>query len=295
MKALKLPPFLKPGDLVCALAPCGAVRDLERLEAGCDLWRSRGYRLELGGSWASQWGYLAGSDESRREDLARAWQDPECRGIVAIRGGYGSARLLEDWRWPGGELKWVIGFSDVTGLLWSLGTIGISSLHGPVLTTVASEPPWSQERLFNYLEGKPLLPLEGEGWVGGQATGVLLPGNLTVATHFLNTAIQPDFAGVILALEDVTEAPYRIDRMLTLWRSLGVFQRVAGIALGRFSRCEASNTFSSWTVSDVLRERLTDLKIPIVANLPFGHDGANAVLPLGQVVHLNGDQGLLTF
>lgn len=295
MKPLKLPPPLKPGDLVCGIAPSGAVRELERLETGCAIWRSRGYRVELAPNWASQWGYLAGNDESRRQDLAWAWQDPDCRAIVAVRGGYGSARVLEDWRWGSQDLKWLIGFSDVTGLLWSLATMGISSLHGAVLTTLGSEPEWSQDRLFNYLEGQPLEPLEGEGWVGGQATGVLLPGNLTVATHLLNTPIQPDFAGVILALEDVKEAPYRLDRMLTMWRSLGVFQQVVGIALGRFSRCEASNAFPSWTVAEVLRDRLMDLKIPIVANLPFGHDGPNAVLPLGQVAHLNGDLGILTF
>ena len=91
---------------------------------------------------------------------------------------------------------------------------------------------------------------------------------------------------VILALEDVAEAPYRIDRMLTQWRMSGAFQGVVGIVLGRFSRCEPPKDVPSWTVEEVLRDRLSDLGIPIVSDLPFGHEGVNAALPVGQPVDL---------
>jgi muramoyltetrapeptide carboxypeptidase len=116
-----------------------------------------------------------------------------------------------------------------------------------------------------------------------------------VATHLLGTKLQPDFTDVILALEDVTEAPYRIDRMLTQWRLLGVLDKVKGIALGRFSRCDELGSPDSFSVLKVLGDRLSDLHIPIVAELPFGHDGANAPLPVGQVVVLDADQGTLSF
>ena len=111
-------------------------------------------------------------------------------------------------------------------------------------------------------------PLQGKGWGQGKTQGVLLPGNLTVATHLLHTAIQPDLTGVILALEDVAEAPYRVDRMLTQWRMSGALAGIRGIALGRFSQCEPPSDRPSFTIEEVLHDRLGGLAIPIVSDLP---------------------------
>lgn len=298
------------------IASSGALRELEAFHLGVEIWRSHGYQVEVSPQIDDRWGYLAGRDSDRRHQLLSAWKDPECRGILCARGGYGSTRILEDWTWAStGESsrqnderrinssfivhrsspKWLIGFSDITALLWSLGTVGISGVHGPVLTTLAAEPDWSIQRLFDWVEGRLLAPLEGTGWGGGIARGILLPANLTVATHLLGTPIQPDLDGVILALEDVTEAPYRIDRLLTQWRSSGALSKIKGIALGRFSRCEPPPNIPSLTIEEVLHDRLGDLGIPIVSNLPFGHDGVNAVLPVGLPAQLNGDRGILSF
>jgi muramoyltetrapeptide carboxypeptidase len=295
IKSCKLPSWLKPGDLVKAIAPSGALKttDIAALETGIAIWQQRGYRVELGNNYQSGCGYLAGSDRTRREDLAAAWHNPECKAIMAIRGGYGGARLLEDWSWSVENEKWVIGFSDVTNLLWSLTTVGITSLHAPVLTTLASEPEWAIARMFDYLETGKITPLQGKPGGGGETTGILLPANLTIATHLLKTPIQPNLNGVIVALEDVTEYPYRIDRMLTQWRIMGLFKQIKGIALGRFSRCEPYPGTKSWTINEVLRDRLGDLNLPLAYDLPFGHDGVNAALPVGQPVKLNGDTGCL--
>jgi muramoyltetrapeptide carboxypeptidase len=166
-------------------------------------------------------------------------------------------------------------------------------VHGPLITTVAAEPDWSRQRLKHLVMGHPLPSLPGQGWGGGSALGRLWPANLTVATHLLGTSHEPDLRGAILAFEDVTEAPYRIDRMLTHWRMAGKLAGVSGIALGRFSRCEPSEGVPSFTVAAVLRDRLGDLGIPVVSDLPFGHDGANAALPLGALARLDGDRGTL--
>lgn len=300
----RLPTPLQPGDLVKVISPSGALKELAAFEQGVNIWRSRGYKIELSSSYANRYGYLAGTDAQRRQALAEAWFNPECKAIICARGGYGSARLLEDWNWQVSvhprelelvEPKWMIGFSDVTSLLWSLATAGIAGVHAPVLTTLGQEPEWSIKRLFDCVEGRPLKPLKGEGGGGGKVVGFLLPANLTVATHLLNTPIQPSLAGVILALEDVTEFPYRIDRMLTQWRMLGAFKHIKGIALGRFSRCDPPQGSQTWTTKEVLRDRLGSLNIPIVSGLPFGHDGVNAVLPVGQLVELDADTGLLSF
>jgi muramoyltetrapeptide carboxypeptidase len=274
-----------------------------------EVWQTRGYRVELAPDINNQWGYLAGKDENRRHQLATAWADPECRAILCARGGFGSTRILENWTWDikvktqeffspnptpqTPQPKWLIGFSDITALLWSLYQEGILGVHGPVLTTLASEPDWSIQRLFDLLEGRPLDPLEGCGWGGGVVTGILLPGNLTVATHLLATPLQPDMDGVILALEDVTEPPYRIDRMLTQWRMSGALSKLRGIALGSFSRCEPPFNAPSLSLEEVFRDRLGDLGIPIVSDLPFGHANPNAALPVGVLATLDAERGVL--
>ncbi|MBW4432108.1 MAG: LD-carboxypeptidase [Pelatocladus maniniholoensis HA4357-MV3] len=309
-----IPQPLQPGDLLRVIAPSGALRELTTFERGVEIWRSRGYRVEIIPEIDDRWGYLAGNDENRRHHLASAWQDPECRGILCARGGFGSTRILENWNWEdvgqggqGGQSasfssytshtphtpKWIIGFSDITALLWSLYKIGISGVHAPLLTTIADEPEWSIQRLFDWVEGRFVNALKGCGWGGGVANGILLPANLTVATHLMCTPIQPNLDGVILAFEDVTEAPYRIDRMLTQWRMSGALSKVRGIALGSFTKCEPPAGVFSFSVEEVLRDRLGDLGIPVVSDLPFGHEAPNAALPVGVEVTLDADQGIL--
>ncbi|ELR98372.1 LD-carboxypeptidase [Gloeocapsa sp. PCC 73106] len=293
---MRYPDWLQHGDKVRAIAPSGGLRSQTQFKQGIDIWRSRGYRVTISDQCQKIMGYLAGTDAQRRQALQNAWEDPDCKAIICARGGYGCTRLLEKWSWQDLDLtspKWLIGFSDITALLWSLGKVGIASVHGPVVTTLASEPDWSVKRFFSLLEGCKPEPLLGKAFAGGKATGLLLPGNLTVATHLLHTPCQPSLEGVILALEEVTEVPYRIDRLLTQWRMSGLLQQVKGIALGRFSRCQAPGEVPSWTVEEVLTDRLGDLGIPIVSDLPFGHDGENAALILGAKVELDGDLGLL--
>lgn len=294
MDSCQIPPLLQPGDRLWVTMPSGALRESEAFEKGLAVWRSRGYEVDVCSTYHHRWGYLAGTDGERRAALETGLKDPSYKAILCGRGGYGGARLLEDWQWPQVSPKWLIGFSDVTSLLWGFARQRIAGVHGPVLTTLADEPDWSRARLFNWLEGKTLATLEGKPWGGGAATGLLLPANLTVATHSLGTSLQPDLDGVILALEDVSEAPYRIDRMLTQWRMSGALAKVKGIALGRFSQCEAPAGIPSLTVAEVLRDRLCDLGIPIVSDLPFGHQGVNAALPVGVEMVLDGDRGTLS-
>lgn len=293
-----LPSPLQKGDSLLAIAPSGTLREKERekFEQGIEIWRKNEYKVILEENYGDQEGYLAGKDEIRRQALKEAWTNPEYKGIICVRGGYGGARLLENWQWETiPHPKWLIGFSDITSLLWSLYNQEIISIHGAVLTTISQEPEWSLKRLFDYVEGKSLPPLEGHGWGGGKAQGRLLPANLTVATHLLATPICPNFDNIILALEDVQEAPYRLDRMLTQWRLMGIFHRVKGIILGRFSGCNPPDGIPSWNVDEVLRDRVSDLNIPIISDLPFGHDGVNACLPVGGLVEIDGNEGVIKF
>jgi muramoyltetrapeptide carboxypeptidase len=288
-----MPPFLIPGQKVSVVAPSGVIgiEQLEKLELGIKIWRDRGYEVIVPDF--PSWGYLAGTDLQRRSQLLTAWQDPEIKAILVARGGYGIARLLENWQWQALPHKWLIGFSDVTALLWGMASHGLEGgLHGSVLLTLGQQPDWAIAQMFDWLEGKITeITLSGEGWSKGTVQGRLLPGNLNLATHLIGTGLIPAWQHIILALEDIAEPPYKVDRMLTQWRMAGLFTQIKGIALGRFSFISSDRP--SLTMEEVLRDRLSDLNIPIVANLPFGHQGENATLPVGCNVLLDGDLGKL--
>ena len=294
------PKPLQPGDHVQLAAASSALQGeaISRLEAGIRVLQRWGLEVENHPNLERHWGYYAGSDAERRADLL-----PKAPLVACVRGGWGSARLLEQPlmdAFLGAPAHWLLGFSDVTSLLWARQAAGLpGGIHGPMLTSLAAEPAWSQERLRALLFGEPLPSLAGTPWRPGQAEGPCLVGNLTVATHLLGTPHLPDLRGLILLLEDVGEAPYRIDRMLSHWRLSGALQQVAGIGFGSFSDCEADaedarDPERSFALEAVLKERCGDLGVPLVAGLPFGHQCGNAALPIGRHGHLDGERGVLT-
>ena len=307
-QALCWPRPLRPGDRVGLAAASSALADpaaLERLDAGIAVLEEWGLAVERRPIHRRVWGYLAGSDQDRRADLERP--DQHAAALLAcLRGGWGSARLLEQpITLPP---RWLLGFSDVTSLLWAQLAQGSGgAVHGPLLTTLAAEPAWSRERLRQLLFGESLPALPGECWSEGVASGPLLVANLTVATHLLGTAHLPALAGAILVLEDVGEAPYRLDRMLTHWRLAGALGQLAGIGFGAFTDCDdsdddpcdlgdqavAGQALVHRRLEQVLRERTADLGIPVLARLPVGHRCGNAALPLGAMARLDATAGLL--
>lgn len=281
---------LQSGDRVQLAAASSALAAdaLERMQAGVAVLERWGLKVLEHPEPLRRWGYLAGSDQERRSDL-----QPGAPLVACLRGGWGAARLLEE---PApaanGQQHWLLGFSDVTSLLWAREAAGLrGGIHGPMITSLAAEPAWSQERLRQLLFGEALPPLAGEGWCGGVAEGPLLVGNLTVATHLLGTRHLPDLQGALLILEDVGEAPYRLDRMLTHWRLCGALQQLAGIGFGSFSGCDPED--SGFRLEEVLRERTSDLDIPVLASLPVGHEPGNAALPLGRRARLDAGRGTL--
>ena len=286
------PAPLRRGDRVQLAAASSALQAdaLERLEGGIAVLESWGLQVDPHPEPLRRWGHLAGTDPERLGDLRS--QAPL---LACLRGGWGAARLLEhpELLRPSAAGQWLLGYSDVTSLLWARQAAGIAGgIHGPMLTSLAAEPSWSQERLRQLLFGEPLPSLAGTPWVSGVAEGPLLVGNLTVATHLLGTAHLPELRGAVLVLEDIGEAPYRLDRMLTHWRLSGALQQLAGIGFGSFSGCsDADDATDTWRA--VLQERTSDLGIPVLADLPVGHEPGNAALALGQRVQLDAARGEL--
>ncbi len=284
---------LKKGDLFHIVAASSPISNKKDLDSGIKVLEDWGLICNHIDSIDRSWGYLAGSDELRFNELHPKNYFPL---IAFARGGYGSARLLEKIQpWKDG---WMVGFSDLTSILLARFSSGfLGGVHGPLITTLGAEPDWSKDRLKSILFGNPVPDIFGDPWGGGFSKGTLIVGNLTVMTHLIGTEHLPNFKESILIIEDIGEAPYRIDRMLTHLRLAGILQQLSGLGFGSFNCCDHEagvNKSKSFELNDILRDRTKDLKIPIISNLPIGHCHGNASLPIGSDAFINGNTGRLS-
>ncbi len=291
------PPALTPDARVALVAPAGPF-DRESFEAGLRVLGGR-YRPVFDEGVFARTRYLAGDDARRLDELTAALTDDGVQAIVAARGGYGSLRLLPKL-WPklragGFRPKPLVGFSDITALHAALQAAGWTSIHGPVLTQLGTQPPAVVERLVHLLESTeaPAPPLAGTPLVGGVAEGPLLGGNLSLLTRLLGTPYLPALDGAVLLLEDVGERPYRLDRMWTHLALAGVFDRVRGLALGEFTECEEPD--ADYGSAEVLAGLAAEVGLPCVGGLPIGHGAVNQPVPLGCRVRLDGSAGRVEF
>jgi muramoyltetrapeptide carboxypeptidase len=285
------PRALRPGDPVAVVAPAGPF-DRESFDAGLAVLAAR-YRVQYEPEIFARYRYLAGTDERRLAELNGAMSDPAVRAIFCARGGYGSMRFLSKLALP--EPKALVGFSDITALHLWYQRHGLVSIHAPVLTQLGRLPVSTHERLFRLLESDSVAPaLRGDTtFVKGSAEGHLIGGNLSVFTRLLGTPFMPPLDGAIVLLEDVSEAPYRLDRMWTHLDLAGVFKKIRGIALGLFVGCERRD--ADYTSTEVLRDLAVGTGLPCAAGFPISHGDVNEPVPLGVHVRLDADAQQLTF
>jgi len=242
-------------------------------------------------------GYLAGSDEERAKDVNRMFADDKIDGIWCVRGGYGTGRILPmlDYKMIKKNPKVLIGYSDITALLSGIFLkTGLVGFHGPVGASTYSD--YTKKHVLNVLmnpqeryvidyakenlneQKKEYQPYE---ITSGKASGRLVGGNLTLVSSLMGTPYELDFKNRIVFLEDIGEKPYRLDRMLTQLLLAGKLQQASGIALGIFNGCEKSKNDNSFTLQEMLKDRLQGLNIPVVYGLSFGHIDNSFTLPMG--------------
>lgn len=276
-----MPPALRPGDLVRVIAPAGPF-DPTLAWRGIG-WLSSRYHVEFDRAMFRPSGYLAGSDQRRRDELAAALAHPSCRAILAVRGGYGANRFAHqvDWSSLRQDPKWIVGFSDITALHVECAATGVASLHAPMAALLGRSDERTRTSWIAAIEephrSRRFTPLVT--WFPGHARGVLFGGNLTMLHACAAAGRLRVPPGAVLFLEDVGERPYRLDRVLTTLRVGGYFDQVRAVVLGQFTDCVTGP--DGVTADEALRQALAPLNVPVIAGIDAGHGEPNLPLVLG--------------
>lgn len=294
-------PPLSAGARVALVAPAGPIRIPADLDRAITNAANLGWEPVVGRHVRERDGYLAGSDQERLADLNAAIRDDRIDAIWCLRGGYGVMRLLDgiDYETLTKRPKAVIGYSDITALHCALRTrCRLISVHGP--TARSKLTPFAERSLRHATRRDADCCGTADAAatiVGGRARGRLLGGNLALLAAVHGTPYEPDYTGAILVLEDVNEAPYRVERMLLQLRLSGALQRCAGLAFGSFTNTgESKNRDLGGTrpLNDVLREAARSAGVPALCNVPVGHIDDQWSLPLGMEAELDADARTLT-
>ena len=295
------PRALGSGTRVALVAPAGPV-DPERIAASETRCRALGLEPVVSTSAAARDRYLAGTDDERLTDLQAAFDDREMGAVWALRGGYGTLRILERLSLERQRVDPIpfIGFSDNTSLHVRHAELGVISFHGP---HPQAEPSgeveaWFRRVLFQAAPAGALPAPDGDpqprSLVPGVAEGRLVGGNLAILAALCGTRHALRARGSIVLLEDVGEAAYRIDRMLLQLERSGALAGAVGLAFGRFTDDGEDGEDKTSGVGYVLREVAERLGLPAVVDLPFGHVESNFVLPVGVRARLDADTATLT-
>lgn len=291
----QLKPFrLQPGDTIGLIAPASSF-DLDGYELAIKNIENLGFKVKVANNLFKKWGYLAGSDKERVDDLHQMFADPTVKGIWCIRGGYGVTRILHllDYNLIKQHPKALIGYSDITALLHAIYIhTGLIGFHGPVAK--------SPQNAYNIEQFKQVVMQPSNNYTipyvptgideeyqlkvlaEGHAEGILSGGNLSLISAIVGTDNHWDATDKLVFLEDIEERPYRIDRMLTQLLQGANLAKAKGIILGVFRGCEKKNdNQNSLSLNEVLQDRLGNLGIPVFYGFSFGHINNICTIPIG--------------
>eukprot|EP00010_Vexillifera_abyssalis_P004045 CAMPEP_0201553604 /NCGR_PEP_ID=MMETSP0173_2-20130828/31309_1 /ASSEMBLY_ACC=CAM_ASM_000268 /TAXON_ID=218659 /ORGANISM="Vexillifera sp., Strain DIVA3 564/2" /LENGTH=308 /DNA_ID=CAMNT_0047964505 /DNA_START=104 /DNA_END=1026 /DNA_ORIENTATION=+ len=303
--------MLKPGDTIGLVSPAGCVKNKQPIDQYKSTITAQltalGFKVKFAPHWDDCWGYLAGTDQQRADDLNNMFYDPNIDGILANRGGWGCARILPllDYESIAKNPKIFVGFSDITACINAIHQqTGLVTFHGPVgIDTWAQDSidvEWTQKLLASsagtvaglVLTNDERYQPELHTITPGIANGTLVGGNLSVLEGIVDTKYVPgSYKNHILFLEDVGEPPYRIDRMLTQLQLSGVLSEISGFVWGICPNCDNGNQFD---VATVLDQHIQPLGIPAYRGAMFGHIHGQYTLPLGIYAQLDATKFTIT-
>ncbi|NQV50547.1 MAG: LD-carboxypeptidase [Candidatus Marinimicrobia bacterium] len=306
-KSTLKPPRLKAGDTVGIINPAGATFHHDDVAIAKETLAALGLKMKAGEHLLDRYGYLAGTDVNRAADVNAMYADPSVNAIITLRGGWGCNRILDllDYKSIAKHPKILMGYSDITSLLLALNAkTSLVTFHGPVGTSTWNE--YSTDFVKRLLFNAEIFSMENPKDVGdnltqtkdriltiqgGQATGKLLGGNLSVLTAMVGSEYLPDFKGNLLFLEEVGEDIYRVDRMLTQLKLAGILAEISGFVFGKCRNCDSGEGYGSLTLEEVLDDHIRPLGIPAWFGSMIGHIENKFTIPLGVNAEINADKG----
>lgn len=279
------------------------VRD--RLASGVQYLQGKGYTIRTGDNINKTYGYFAGTESERLDDLHDLYTAPDVEMIICTRGGWGGLRMVNrlSYQIVSENPKPLVGYSDITTLHLAIYKMaGIPSLSGPMVAVEMAKgihpftekhfwgQVYNKERqyVFNYSE------TGAKTMLAGKAEGILLGGCLSMVAGLLGTPFCPDYTDKILFIEDVGEKPYKIDRYLAQLMQAGVLAGIKGLILGDFIDCEAEKDETSFTIAQLIDHYFSDAKYPVIYNFPYGHGEVKFTMPIGMNVKLETKKETLT-
>lgn len=286
------PRHLKRDDRVALVAPAGKVKR-EVVTRAVRLLEQWGLRVTVGENVMSKsHSYLAGSDKERLVDLQKALDSRGVKAIFCARGGYGTTRIVDRLnlekfkKYP----KWIIGFSDITALHLLMLRTGCASIHASMpsqFADPAARP--SVESLYQVLfeTSPPITALPTPGNIEGEASGMVIGGNLSILLDAMGTSIEPETKGRILVIEEIDEFKYKLDRMMTQLKRAGKLDKLAGLAVGYMTGIKDSSTPFGESVQDIIARHVKGADYPVAFGLPIGHEHPNAAWVHGSRMRLS--------
>ena len=299
MEILK-PPKLTHGDLISIIAPASSVSDDSLIQKSFNYFEKLGYKVKLGKNVYQKRGYLAGTDEQRLEDIHDSFYDMNIKAIFCLRGGYGSARLLDkiDYNLIKRNPKIFVGYSDITSLQMAfLQKTKLVTFSGPMTATdfIVDLDPNAEDFFWRIVTSNKKIGkisnTNSEKFITikkGRNEGNLIGGNLSIILSLFGTGYLPLLKNFILLLEEINESPYKIDRMLNQLRLGRFFNNMRGVILGKFvDCCEHDSNKKTLSVNEVILDYFGKMDIPIINNFMYGHINEKLTIPFGINCKLN--------
>jgi muramoyltetrapeptide carboxypeptidase len=279
------PPFLKRGDKIAITCPAKKLPN--PMTDAIALLQSWGLEVVLGETVNASYHQFAGDDDLRAKDMQRFIDDDSIKAIIAARGGYGTVRMIDkvDFSCFAKNPKWLVGFSDITVLHAHLFTnFGAQSIHGQMPVNIPDASKHSLETLRRALFGEDL-SYEFTSHThnrSGEASGILIGGNLSLLISIAGSVSDLDYAGKILFIEDVGEYLYSIDRMVLNLKRAGKLEHLAGLIVGGFTELKDNDIPFGQTVPEIIMEAVKEYNYPVCFDFPAGHIPDNCSLVLGK-------------
>ncbi len=296
---IQLPPGLKKGDKIAIVCPAKKLK--KPINNALDILRSWGLEIIEGKSVQSGYHQFAGDDQLRTADLQQYLDDPEIKGIIAGRGGYGTLRIIDNLDFTNflAHPKWIVGFSDITVLLSHiLAQTNTASIHGQMPGTFDDASPKSLESLRRALFGEKNEYSYTSSFLNrsGFARGQLIGGNLSLLIALEGSVSAMDYTDKILFLEDVGEYEYSIDRMLRMLKRGGKLKDLSGLIIGSFNETEAEDIPFGQSAEEVIQELVKEYSFPVCYNFPCGHISDNRAMIIGKdcILKISGQDAVFT-